>query len=390
MYQELKEWFEDLKKIRHDLHAHPEIGFDTVRTSDIVAGYLIEWGYDVHRGIGKTGLVGQLKCGSGTKTIGLRADMDALPMQEETGLPYSSTFPGKSHSCGHDGNTTMLLAGARLLAQRKNFNGTLNVIFQPAEEGQGGSVAMIKDGLFERFPCDYVFALHSMPNAEGGKLFYVQPGAILSSSDRITINIKGRGGHGAEPHNTVDPVVIGSAVVQALQTIVSRNTAPKDRAVVTIASFLAGREGSYNIIPETAQLLLSVRTMNNVVREMVLKNIERITTNVCRALGADAEVKHQAIAPAVMNDTFASSLAREAALSVFAEEDCPVSFQPYMNSEDFAYMLNACPGAYALLNNGKTPNCHQPDYDFNDDLILRGGAYWVALTERYLKESEIC
>ncbi|AKJ40731.1 M20 aminoacylase family protein [Pragia fontium] len=386
MYQELDDWFDDLKKIRHDLHAHPEIGFDTVRTSDIVARYLTEWGYDVHRGIGKTGVVGQLKCGSGTKTIGLRADMDALPMQEVTGLSYASTIPGSSHSCGHDGNTTMLLAGARLLAKRKNFNGTLNVIFQPAEEGQGGSVAMIKDRLFERFPCDYVFALHSMPNAENNKLFYVQPGAVLSSSDRITITIKGCGGHGAEPQNTVDPVLVGSAVVQALQSIVSRNTAPKERAVVTVASFLAGREGSYNIIPETARLLLSVRSMDNVVRTMILQNIQRIATDVCRAFGAEAEVEHHAVAPAVINDAFAANLAREAAISVFSEEDCPASFQPYMNSEDFAYMLEACPGAYAMLNNGKTPNCHQPDYDFNDDLILRGGAYWTALTERYLED----
>lgn len=386
MYQELKDWFDDLKKIRHDLHSHPEIGFDTLRTSDIVANYLTAWGYDVHRGIGKTGVVGQLKCGSGSKTIGLRADMDALPMQEETGLPYSSTIAGASHSCGHDGNTTMLLAGARLLAERKNFSGTLNVIFQPAEEGQGGAPAMIKDGLFQRFPCDYVFALHSMPNAENNKLFYVQPGAMLSSSDRVTINIKGRGGHGAEPQNTIDPVVVGSAVVQALQSIVSRNTAPKDRAVVTVASFLAGREGSYNIIPETAKMLLSVRSMDNAVRSMMLENIERIATHVCSAMGAKAEVIVQSIAPAVVNDNFAANLAREVAISVLSEEDCPKSFQPYMNSEDFAYMLEACPGAYALLNNGNTPNCHQPDYDFNDDLILRGGGYWTALTERYLRD----
>lgn len=390
MYPELEEWFKDFKKIRHDLHANPEIGFDTLRTSDIVARYLTEWGYEVHRGIGKTGVVGQLKYGSGTKTIGLRADMDALPMQEKTGLSYASTISGASHSCGHDGNTTMLLAGARLLAERKNFNGTLNVIFQPAEEGQGGSVAMIQDRLFERFPCDYVFALHSMPNAEKNKLFYVQPGAVLSSSDRVTINIKGRGGHGAEPHNTVDPVVVGAAVVQALQSIVSRNTPPKDRAVVTVASFLAGREGSYNIIPETAQLLLSVRSMDNIVRNMLLKNIECIATNICKAMGAEAEVKCQAIAPAVINDTFAANLARDVAISIFSAEECPSYFQPYMNSEDFAYMLEACPGAYALLNNGDTPNCHQPDYDFNDDLILRGGAYWTALTERYLKENEPC
>lgn len=388
MFQELKDWFDDFKKIRHDLHSHPEIGFNTLRTGNIVADYLTEWGFEVHKGIGKTGVVGQLKCGSGSKTIGLRADMDALPMEENTGLPYSSTIQGASHSCGHDGNTTMLLAGARLLAKRKNFNGTLNVIFQPAEEGQGGGPAMIGDGLFERFPCDYVFALHSMPNAENNKMFYVQPGAMLSSSDRVTINITGRGGHGAEPQNTIDPVIVGVTVVQALQSIVSRNTAPKDRAVVTVGSFLAGREGSYNIIPETAQMLLSVRSMDNSVRKMIIENIQRIATHVCRAMGAKAEIYVQSIAPAVVNDSFAANLAREVGIDVFSEEQCPQSFQPYMNSEDFAYMLEACPGAYALLNNGNTPNCHQPDYDFNDDLILRGGTYWTALVERYLREQE--
>lgn len=388
MFHELKDWFDDFKKIRHDLHSHPEIGFNTLRTSNIVADYLTAWGFNVYKGIGKTGVVGQLKCGSGNKTIGLRADMDALPIEENTGLPYSSTIPGTSHSCGHDGNTTMLLAGARLLAERKNFNGTLNVIFQPAEEGQGGGAAMMRDGLFERFPCDYVFALHSMPNAENHKMFYVQPGAMLSSSDRVTIKITGRGGHGAEPQNTIDPVVVGATLIQALQSIVSRNTAPKDRAVVTVGSFLAGREGSYNIIPETAQMLLSVRSLDNTVREMIIENIQRIAMHICSAMRAKAEVFVQPIAPAVVNDAFAANLAREVGIDVFSEEECPKSFQPCMNSEDFAFMLEACPGAYAFLNNGNTPNCHQPDYDFNDDLILRGGTYWTALVERYLREQE--
>lgn len=385
MYQELIEWKTELTELRHDLHAHPEIGFDTHRTGDIVAALLTEWGYEVHRGIGKTGLVGQLKVGDGKRTIGLRADMDALPMQEQTGLPYSSRTPGCSHSCGHDGNTTMLLAGARLLAKRKNFSGTLNVIFQPAEEGQGGGAAMVKDGLFERFPCDFVFALHSMPNVEEGKLFLAQSGPMLASSDRFTINIKGRGGHGAEPQNTIDPVVVGSAVVQALQSIVSRNVAPKDRVVVTVASFLAGREGSYNIISETAQILMSVRTMDNAVRQNVLERIKTIAESVCRAYGAQAEVVHSPVAPAVVNDVAATVWAREAALKVFTPEECPEKFEPFMNSEDFAFMLTERPGAYALLNNGKTANCHQPDYDFNDDLILKGGAYWTSLAESYLK-----
>jgi len=386
MYKELIEWQSELIDLRHDLHAHPEIGFETHRTSDIVASLLSRWGYEVHRGIGKTGLVGQLKVGSGTRKIGLRADMDALPMQEKTGLPYASRTPGSSHSCGHDGNTTMLLAGARLLAQRKNFNGTLNVIFQPAEEGQGGSPAMVQDGLFERFPCDYIFALHSMPNAEDGKFFFAQKGPMLASSDRFTITIKGRGGHGAEPQNTIDPVVVGSAVIQALQSIISRNTAPKERAVVTVASFIAGNDTSYNIIPETAKMLLSVRTMDNAVREMVLKRIQQIAQDICEAYGAQADIEHKAIAPAVVNDAAAVAIARRAALAVFPEQECPESFEPYMNSEDFAFMLQKCPGAYALLNNGNTPNCHQPDYDFNDDLILKGGAYWTTLVEGYLKE----
>lgn len=386
MYKEILNWQQEMIDIRHDIHENPEIGFDVHRTSDLVAKLLTEWGYEVHRGIGKTGLVGQLKLGDSPLRIGLRADMDALPMQEVTGLPYSSKVAGTSHSCGHDGNTVMLLAGARALAERKNFNGTLNVIFQPAEEGQGGGAAMVADGLFDRFPCDYIFALHSMPNSPGDKLFYVKPGATLSSSDRVTVNITGRGGHGAEPQNTIDPVVVGSAVVQALQSIVSRNTAPKDRAVVTVASFLAGNPTSFNIIPEKAQILMSVRTTDNDVRDMVIANIKRISENVCAAYGAKAEVVHQAIAKAVINDSKAADIAYEAALRVFPADECTNAFEPYMNSEDFSFMMDKCPGAYALMNNGNTPNCHQPDYDFNDALISKGAEYWTSLVEGYLKK----
>ncbi|NIY47853.1 amidohydrolase [Cedecea colo] len=385
MYPELKTWFGDFCDVRHDLHAHPEVGFDVHRTSDIVADQLIRYGYQVTRNIGKTGLVAQLKLGDSKKSMGIRADMDALPMQELGERPYKSTVEGKAHACGHDGNTTMLLAAARLIAHRKNFNGTLNLIFQPAEEGQGGAAAMVKEGVIERFPCDYLFAAHSIPNTEGNKLYYCQPGPQLASSDRFTIVVKGRGGHGAEPQNTIDPVIAGSAVVQALQSIVARNIHPKDRAVVTVASFIAGGEGSYNIIPQTAKLLLSVRTMDPAVRETTVNNIHRITEDVCRAYGATAEIAHQALAAAVINDARAATLARTAAISVFGEEMCPSSYQPLMNSEDFTEFSSRVPSAYCFLNNGDTPNCHNPAYDFNDELIIHGASYWTALTELYLK-----
>lgn len=385
MYPELKVWFEEFRELRHDIHAYPEVGFDVQRTSDIVAKLLSTYGYHVTRSIGKTGLVAQLKSGSGTGSIGLRADMDALPMQEQGDRPYKSTVEGKAHACGHDGNTTMLLAAARLIAHRKNFSGTLNLIFQPAEEGQGGAAAMVNDGLLERFPCDYIFAAHSIPNSEGNKLYYCQPGAVLASSDRITITIKGRGGHGAEPQNTIDPVVTGSAVVQALQSIVARNIHPKDRVVVTVASFIAGGEGSYNIIPETAKLLLSVRTTDPQARETAVSYIRHIAEDVCRAYGATADVHHQPLAGAVLNDERAATLARTAAVSVFGEEMCPPSYQPLMNSEDFTEFSSRVPSAYCFLNNGNTPGCHNPAYDFNDELIMHGASYWTALTELCLK-----
>ncbi|HAT6803331.1 TPA: amidohydrolase [Citrobacter freundii] len=385
MYPELKVWFEEFCGLRQDIHAHPEVGFEVHRTSDIVAELLTRYGYHVTRNIGKTGVVAQLKSGNGTRSIGIRADMDALPLQEMGERPYKSTVEGKAHACGHDGNTTMLLAAARLIAHRKNFSGTLNLIFQPAEEGQGGAHAMLEDGLLERFPCDYLFAAHSIPNAEGNKLYYCKPGPVLASSDRFTITIKGRGGHGAEPQNTIDPVVTGSAVVQALQSIVARNIHPKDRVVVTVASFIAGGEGSYNIIPETAKLLLSVRTTDPQARDITVSNIRRIAGDVCRAYGATADITHQALAAAVLNDEHAATLARTAAISVFGEDMCPVSYQPLMNSEDFSELSSLVPSAYCFLNNGNTPGCHNPAYDFNDELIMHGARYWTALTELYLK-----
>lgn len=385
MYPEIDEWFSEFSEIRRDIHAHPEVGFDLHRTSDIVATLLTSYGFQVTRNIGRTGLVAQLKCGNGSKNMGIRADMDALPMQDMGDVPWKSTVEGKAHTCGHDGNTVMLLAGARLIAHRKNFSGTLNLIFQPAEEGQGGAAAMVADNLLERFPCDYIFAAHSIPNSEGNKLYYCKPGPVLASSDRFTITIKGVGGHGAEPQNTVDPVVAGSAVVQALQSIVARNVHPKDSVVITVASFIAGSEASYNIIPATAKLLLSVRTMDPQARDIAVKRIQTVAQEVCLAYGAVADIHHQPLARAVVNDELAVSIARAAAIRVFGESQCPTSYQPLMNSEDFSEMSSRVPSAYCFLNNGDTPNCHNPAYDFNDELIKHGACYWTALTEQYLK-----
>ncbi|MCT6881924.1 MAG: M20 family metallopeptidase [Snodgrassella alvi] len=379
-------------QLRHDIHQHPELAFAENRTSDLVAGMLEQWGYQVERGIGGTGLVAQLRVGDGSKSVGIRADMDALPILEESGVAHSSVYEGKMHACGHDGHTTMLLAAAKVLASRKAFNGTLNLIFQPAEEyGKSGSGAMqmIADGLFEKYPCDAVYGMHNMPGYPQGELHFYD-GWMMASSDVATITVKGLGGHGAKPHNTHDPIVAASSIVMALQTIVSRNVNPLDSAVVTVGMFHAGVAN--NVIPEQAELKLTVRCFKPEVRKMLQERIEAIAQAQAQSFNVVASVDYQHGYAPVFNTSKETQFARDVARDVVAEEDIVDQTQPMAGSEDFAFMLEKCPGSYLFIGNGLKEkdaasgfDLHNPYYDFNDKNIAIGATYWVALAERFLK-----
>lgn len=379
-------------QLRHDIHQHPELAFAENRTSDLVAGMLEQWGYQVERGIGGTGLVAQLRVGDGSKSVGIRADMDALPILEESGVAHSSVHEGKMHACGHDGHTTMLLAAAKVLASRKAFNGTLNLIFQPAEEyGKSGSGAMqmIADGLFEKYPCDAVYGMHNMPGYPQGELHFYD-GWMMASSDVATITVKGVGGHGAKPHNTHDPIVAASSIVMALQTIVSRNVNPLDSAVVTVGMFHAGVAN--NVIPEQAELKLTVRCFKPEVRKMLQERIEAIAQAQAQSFNVVASVDYQHGYAPVFNTSKETQFARDVARDVVAEEDIVDQTQPMAGSEDFAFMLEKCPGSYLFIGNGLKEkdaasgfDLHNPYYDFNDKNIAIGATYWVALAERFLK-----
>ncbi|WP_218965412.1 M20 aminoacylase family protein [Snodgrassella alvi] len=379
-------------QLRHDIHQHPELAFAENRTSDLVAGMLEQWGYQVERGIGGTGLVAQLRVGDGSKSVGIRADMDALPILEESGVAHSSVHEGKMHACGHDGHTTMLLAAAKVLASRKVFNGTLNLIFQPAEEyGKSGSGAMqmIADGLFEKYPCDAVYGMHNMPGYPQGELHFYD-GWMMASSDVATITVKGVGGHGAKPHNTHDPIVAASSIVMALQTIVSRNVNPLDSAVVTVGMFHAGVAN--NVIPEQAELKLTVRCFKPEVRKMLQERIEAIAQAQAQSFNVVASVDYQHGYAPVFNTSKETQFARDVARDVVAEENIVDQTQPMAGSEDFAFMLEKCPGSYLFIGNGLKEkdaasgfDLHNPYYDFNDKNIAIGATYWVALAERFLK-----
>ncbi|MGE4249944.1 MAG: M20 aminoacylase family protein [Parvibaculaceae bacterium] len=375
---------EALRAIRHDLHAHPELGLEERRTSDIVARELARLGFAVTRGLATTGVVGTLTQGHGRKSIGLRADMDALPIQETTGLAYQSRSAGKMHACGHDGHTTVLLGTARYLAETRNFDGTVHLIFQPAEENFGGARHMIEEGLFKRFPCDAVFAFHNIPGIATGR-FAVRSGTIMAAVDLARAVISGPGGHGAIPHETVDPIVAGAAVVTALQTIVSRNVDPAEAAVVTVGMFNAGT--ACNIIPESATLEISVRSCTEAVRRKLAERVPRIVTGVAEAHGCTASVDYEPGYPATVNTAAETELAREVAGEVAAAHPPIDMAAAMMISEDFAYMLEAVPGCYFMLGNGsdgRQPMLHSPDYDFNDALLATGPAMFGRLVERFL------
>ncbi|WP_297201057.1 M20 aminoacylase family protein [uncultured Pluralibacter sp.] len=371
--------------LRRHFHQHPEIGFEEHQTSDKVAQLLSEWGYEIHRGLGGTGVVGTLKAGSGERRLGIRADMDALPMQEQSGQAWASQTDGKFHGCGHDGHTTTLLYAAQYLAKTRRFNGTLHLIFQPAEELLYGGRVMLEDGLFDLFPCDRIFGLHNMPGLATGKIG-LHDGPMMASSDTLQIDVHGKGGHGAMPEQTVDATLVACHITLALQSIVSRNVSPFDPAVVTVGSIVAGH--APNIINENVQMKLTVRTLNQQVREKVLARISEIATAQAVSFNATATVKHINGSPVLNNDPEANAMVRAVASDLFGEESV-ADVSAFMGSEDFAFMLEKNPrGSYFIIGVGdEQDRCmvHNPGYDFNDRILKTGAALWCGLTEYYLR-----
>ncbi len=390
LLQALNAQADEFIAVRRDIHRHPEMGYKEYRTSDLVAEQLERFGYAVTRGLGGTGVVGQLRRGNGSKTLGLRADMDALPIEEATGLPYASCNAGIMHACGHDGHTAMLLAAAKHIAAEVQFSGTLNLIFQPAEEGLGGAKKMMEDGLFSRFPCDAVFAMHNMPGHPQGHLV-LRDGPMMASSDNVTITLDGQGGHGAMPHQAVDPVVAGAAIVLGLQSIVSRNVDPQEMAVITVGAFNAGVAN--NVIPQTATLRLSVRALNREVRELLEQRITELVHAQAQSYGVHARIDYRRGYPVLVNRPQETDFAREVAQALVGPDKVTLQGKALTGSEDFAFFLEEVPGCYLLIGNGDAASgghgacmVHNPGYDFNDDNVAIGSAYWSLLVERFLKD----
>jgi hippurate hydrolase len=376
--------------LRRDIHRHPELAFEEHRTAALVADKLEAWGYAVERGIGGTGVVGTLVRGSGPKRLGIRADMDALPIDEASGAEWSSVHRGVMHACGHDGHTAMLLAAARHLAEQGSFDGTLHLIFQPAEEGGGGALRMMEDGLFERFPCDAIFAMHNMPGIAQGHLV-LREGAAMASSDYATISLHGIGGHGAMPHRAADPIVAAASIVMALQTIVSRNIDPLHAAVVTVGALHAGKAN--NVIPASATLELSMRALDREVRATLEQRIKALVLAQAQSFGVQAQIDWKPGYAVLVNTPAETAFARDVATELVGAEQVALQGPPLTGSEDFAFMLERVPGSYVLIGNGigsgiGEGGCmvHNPGYDFNDRNISVGSAYWVLLAERFLRK----
>jgi hippurate hydrolase len=374
-------------QLRRDIHRHPELAFEEHRTSELVAAKLEAWGYQVHRGLGGTGVVGTLKRGTSTRSLGLRADMDALPIQEASGAEWSSTKPGLMHACGHDGHTAMLLAAAHELALNADFDGMLHLIFQPAEEGGGGALRMMNDGLFDLFPCDAIFAMHNMPGVPVGQ-FVFRSGSAMASSDYVTIRVHGTGGHGGMPHRATDTLVAAASIVMALQTVVSRNVDPLHTAVVTVGSIHAGKAN--NVIPALATLELSVRALDPGVRKLLEQRIKAIATSQAESFGVSAEVDWKEGYCVLVNTENETNFARQVAMDLAGADRVVLNGPPLTGSEDFAFMLEKVPGSYLLIGNGDGDSAgacmvHNPGYDFNDDNIATGSDYWVHLTKEFFK-----
>lgn len=368
---------------RHHLHRHPELSLEEAETARYIADLVKSWGYDVVEGIGQYGIVASLTAGSGKKSIGLRADTDALPIQEDNDLPYKSDVPGVAHLCGHDGHSTMLLAAGEYLARTRNFNGTVRLIFQPAEEIMAGGPAMIEDGLFERWPVDAVFGMHNMPGLDLGKLHF-RDGAMMAAVDNWEIELTGKGSHGSMPELSVDPVVAGSSLVMALQTIVSRNVSPHNSAVVTVGAFISGSAG--NVIAQSAILRLSIRTTTPEDRRLVLGKVQSITKTQAESFGCTYDIRQGIPGAVLVNDPAQTARAAAIAREAFGDDAVIYPGPSYLGSEDFAFMLEKKQGSYCLIGNGDTQMVHHPQYVFNDAILAMGAAYWVALTERYLRE----
>jgi hippurate hydrolase len=375
---------ETIKAWRHHLHKHPELSFEEANTARYIADLVKSWGYEVVEGVGKYGVVASLTAGNGTKSIGLRADTDALPIQEDNNLPYKSEVPNVAHLCGHDGHSTMLLAAGEYLARTKNFNGTVRLIFQPAEEIMGGGPAMMEDGLFERWPVDAVFGMHNMPGLALGKLHF-RDGAMMAAVDNWEIELTGKGSHGSMPELSIDPVVAGSSLVMALQTIVSRNLSPHDSAVVTVGAFISGNAG--NVIAQSAILRLSIRTTTPEDRKLVLGKVQSITRTQAESFGCTHEIREGPPGAVLVNDPGETAKAAAIARDGFGDDAVVYPGPSYLGSEDFAFMLQKKKGTYCLLGNGDTPMVHHPQYVFDDAILPKGAAYWVTLTEQYLRES---
>ena len=380
--------------VRRDIHAHPELCFEEVRTADVVAQKLTEWGIPIHRGLGKTGVVGIVKGrdgGASGRAIGLRADMDALPMQEFNTFAHASQHPGKMHACGHDGHTAMLLAAAQHFAKHRNFDGTVYLIFQPAEEGGGGARVMIEDGLFEQFPMQAVFGMHNWPGMPVGTLA-VSPGPVMASSNEFKITIRGKGGHAALPHTGIDPVPIACQMVQAFQTIISRNKKPVDAGVISVTMIHAGEAS--NVVPDSCELQGTVRTFTIEVLDLIEKRMKQVAEHTCAAHEATCEFEFVRNYPPTVNSAAEAEFARKVMAGIVGETNVLVQ-EPTMGAEDFAFMLQAKPGAYCFIANGEGAHremghgggpctLHNPSYDFNDDLIPLGATYWVRLAEEWL------
>jgi amidohydrolase len=384
----IRKYQAELREIRHDIHSHPELGFEEKRTSAIVASKLAAWGVEVHQGIAKTGVVGVVrgrKSDSG-RAIGLRADMDCLPLHETGDVPYRSRHDGRMHACGHDGHTTMLLGTARYLAETRHFDGTAYLIFQPAEEGGGGGQVMVQEGLFERFPADEIYALHNWPGLPPGKIA-VRAGAMMAATDEIQITLRGKGGHAAMPHLAVDPVLVAAHVITALQSVISRNINPVDALVISLCSMQTSQVGAFNIIPDSVKLIGTVRSFRHETRDFAETRIKEIVTGIAASLGARAEIEYRRGYPATVNTAREAEFAASVGEHIFGKGNVVRDADPTMGGEDFSYMLLARPGAYIWLGQGGGPTgcfLHNPGYDFNDDVIPLGAGYLAALVESSL------
>jgi amidohydrolase len=379
--QTIARYHSELTAIRHDIHANPELGLEEHRTAELVAQKLAEWGIEVHRGVGGTGVVGVLRSGNGEATIGLRADMDALPIEEANDVPYRSRNPGRMHACGHDGHTTMLLGAARYLAETRNFNGTVNFIFQPGEEGIGGALAMLEDGLFQRFPCNAVYGMHNRSGMPIGK-YGISPGTAMSGGAFFDITVTGRGSHGARPEAGIDPVLVACHIGTALQSIVSRNLSPRETAVLSVTRIHAG--DAYNVIPETATLSGTVRAMKRETLTLVEEGMQRIVGGVALGFGAQAAVDFRLIFAPLVNHPEHTDAIADAAAELVGDDKVNRVQPPATASEDFAFMLEQVPGAYINLGNGDSAPAHNHRYNFNDEAIPFGSGLFARLVERQL------